>query len=212
MNYKEYLDDLTLEFKNILDNEKYVYPIPTEDFGWQNYRYECDIFRLAHIERYSDNKIEVLHLTTFPHCWDEAPIFGLDIITTENTIIGCYMDMSPTLYLKDIPFDEGIDFQDRKPIPEWATVFSDRFILLKPKDDAEFKRFCDWATNKYVDYLHNIIAQRHFIDKKDRIIESQNKYCEVQSKNPRTLSVLKNLIGEERAKYFMENILFPKIK
>ena len=39
----------------------------------------------------------------------------------------------------------------------------------------------------------------------------QNKYCEVQASNPRTFNVLKAKIGEARAKYFMEEILFPQI-
>jgi hypothetical protein len=43
------------------------------------------------------------------------------------------------------------------------------------------------------------------------IIKVQNNYCDIQSKNPRTYNVLKAKIGEERAKYFMEQILFPQI-
>jgi hypothetical protein len=43
------------------------------------------------------------------------------------------------------------------------------------------------------------------------VIEKQNTYCQVQASNPRTYSALKALIGEKEAKYFMENILFPKI-
>lgn len=211
MNYKQHLDELAIKLRELLENRKYVNAIPTEDYGWENYRYSCDLFRLAHIERYSDNKIEVLHLTTFPHSWDTAPIFGLDIITTDKTVTGCYMDMSPTLQVEDIAFDLDADFQDRKPIPEWATVFSSRFILLKPKNNVEFIRFCDWAIKKYVEYLDLIIAQKHRVELKDLIREGQNRYCEVQSNNPRTLTVLKNLIGEEKASYFMQNILFPKI-
>jgi hypothetical protein len=42
-------------------------------------------------------------------------------------------------------------------------------------------------------------------------MEKQNTYCKVQASNPRTYSALKALIGEEKARYFMENILFPKI-
>ena len=211
MNYKEYLNQMSDSLRKIVEGRDHVNPIPTEDYGWENYRYNSSKFRLAHIERYSDDKVEVLHLTTFPHNRDTAPIFGLDIITTENTITGCYMDMSPTFSIKDIPFDEGINFEHRKPIPEWATVFSSRFILLKPKDDTEFIRFCDWAIVKYIYYLDNIIGQKSSLYLMSEIIKGQNNYCDVQASNPRTLSVLKKLIGEEKAVYFMKNILFPKI-
>ena len=37
------------------------------------------------------------------------------------------------------------------------------------------------------------------------------KQVGLQASNPRTYSALKALIGEKEAKYFMENILFPKI-
>jgi hypothetical protein len=44
------------------------------------------------------------------------------------------------------------------------------------------------------------------------VVEAQNYYCEQQSKNERTYNVLKAKLGEERAKYFMDTVLFPKIQ
>jgi hypothetical protein len=44
------------------------------------------------------------------------------------------------------------------------------------------------------------------------IFENQNTYCRHQSANPRTFGALKTEIGEERARYFMEKVLFPEIK
>jgi len=59
--------------------------------------------------------------------------------------------------LNDYPFDAGADFKDRKPLPEWATVFSDKFIMLKPESNEEFIRFCDWVLDKYDWYLNSLI-------------------------------------------------------
>lgn len=208
MNYNKFLNEIANKFesyaKNIPEN---INLLETEDFGWSNIRYESEIFRLAHIERYSDDKIEVLHFTTFPHKWSPEPIFGFDVICTDNKVVGAYMDMSPVL--KTYPFDDGIDFQERKPLPEWATVFSDRFILLSPKSDEEFVKFVNWCLQKYVWYL--AILLRKETDNQDLIIKNQNRYCEVQSSNPRTFNVLKTKIGKDRASYFMQTILFPKI-
>jgi len=184
-------------------------PLHTDDYGWENHRYESKHFRLAHVERYADGKIEVLHFTTFPHKWSPEPIFGFDVITTEKIITGAYMDLSPIL--NTYPFDEGMDIGGRKPIPEWATVFSDRFIMIKPESDAEFIRFCDWVVDKYDWYLNSLLWLEKKTDDIDGVIEKQNIYCSVQASNPRTYSALKALIGEEKARYFMENILFPKI-
>jgi len=184
-------------------------PLHTDDYGWENHRYESKHFRLAHVERYADGKIEVLHFTTFPHKWSPEPIFGFDVITTEKIITGAYMDLSPIL--NTYPFDEGMDIGGRKPIPEWATVFSDRFIMIKPESDEEFIRFCDWVVDKYDWYLNSLLWLEKKTDDIEGVIEKQNIYCSVQASNPRTYSALKALIGEEKARYFMENILFPKI-
>ena len=184
-------------------------PLHTDDYGWENHRYEAKHFRLAHVERYADGKIEVLHFTTFPHRWSPEPIFGFDVICTDKVITGAYMDLSPIM--EAYPFDNGIDFKERKPIPEWATVFSDRFIMLKPESDEEFVRFCDWVVDRYDWYLNSLLWLEKKTDNIDGVIEKQNTYCQVQASNPRTYSALKALIGEKEAKYFMENILFPKI-
>ena len=184
-------------------------PLHTDNYGWENHRYESKHFRLAHVERYADGKIEVLHFTTFPHKWSPQPIFGFEVITTEKIITGAYMDLSPIL--NTYPFDEGMDIGGRKPIPEWATVFSDRFIMIKPESDAEFIRFCDWVVDKYDWYLNSLLWLEKKTDDIEGVIEKQNIYCSVQASNPRTYSALKALIGEEKARYFMENILFPKI-
>lgn len=194
-------------FIDTIQSSSEISTLHTPDFGWKNYRYASDIFRLAHVERYSDDKIEVLHITTFPHRWSPEPIFGFDVIATKDTVIGAYMDLSPVVNIHS--FDDSFGFKERKPIPEWATVFSDQFICLKPIDHVEFQIFSMWAYQKYMWYL-DLLRKKQMGDV-DIITERQNHYCDVQSKNPRTYNVLKAKIGEEKAKYFMEEILFPKL-
>ncbi len=209
MNYNEYLNQLANKFQQMVLKAPNVRDVFTEDFGWVNHRYESSLFRLAHIERYWDKNIEVLHFTTFPHKWSPEPIFGFDVIASKNMVAGCYMDLSPGL--NDYPFDTGVDFKDRKPLPEWATVFSDKFIMLKPISNDEFIRFCDWVLDKYDWYLNSLLWLERRTYEIDKVIEKQNTYCQIQATNPRTFSALKAKIGEEKARYFMENILFPKI-
>jgi hypothetical protein len=209
MNYKNYLNSLANNLKEIVEKAPNCQPLETEDYGWDNFRYESKLFRMAHVERYSDGKIEVLHFTTFPHKDSPEPIFGFDVISTEKTITGAYMDLSPII--KDYPFDSGIDFQERKKIPDWATVFSDKFIMLKPISDEEFIRFCDWVIDKYDWYLNSLLWLERKTEEMDVVVDKQNTYCQIQATNPRTYSALKAKVGEEKARYFMENILFPKI-
>jgi len=210
MNYKEYLNHLANRLKGMVELAPECQPLHTDDYGWENHRYEAKHFRLAHVERYADGKIEVLHFTTFPHRWSPEPIFGFDVICTGKIVTGAYMDLSPIL--SSYPFDEGIDFRERKKIPEWATVFSDRFIMIKPESDEEFIRFCDWVVDKYDWYLNSLLFLEKKTDEIHTVIQNQNTYCKIQASNPRTYSALKALIGEEEAHYFMENILFPQIE
>jgi hypothetical protein len=66
MNYKETLDRVANNFEKIILESCDGVKIPTEDFGWDNRRFISDVFRIAHIERYSDKNLEVLHFTCFP--------------------------------------------------------------------------------------------------------------------------------------------------
>jgi hypothetical protein len=208
MNYREQLDKVAGQFLELIKKAPNCEEIYTEDFGWENYRYKSDLFRLAHVERYGDEKIEVLHVTTFPHKDSPEPIYGFDCITIDKMVIGCYMDLSPGInqYL----FHQHKEWGDKKPIPEWASVFSDNFIVMKPVSNEEFVEFCDWSVDRYDWYAYSILDRRTKGVEED-IIKIQNNYCDIQSKNPRTYNVLKAKIGEERARYFMEEILFPRI-
>lgn len=207
--YKKYLDQVAQDFINAIKKSKDVKEIPTEDYGWGNWRYESAHFRLAHVERYSDSKLEVLHVTTFPHKWSPEPIFGFDVITTDSKPLGCYMDFTPVL--KNYDIDYGNNWTVNKQLPEWATAFSEQFLLVSPQNDEELTKFCDVGLVKYTGYIMNIL-ELESKDDEGMISEIQNYYCEMQSNNPRTMNVLKNKIGEEKAQFFMKEVLFPKIK
>jgi len=64
MSYKKTLDNIASELESIMQLAA-AFKIPTEDFGWVNKRYVGENFRMAHIERYSDKNLEVLHLLVF---------------------------------------------------------------------------------------------------------------------------------------------------
>lgn len=206
--YNKILDKTSIEFLHLIEHTTNLVELTTEDYGWDNFRYRSDIFRMAHVERYYDDKINVLHVTTFPHFWSPEPIFGFDVIMTNDVPIGAYMDFSPVI--NKYNFDDDISWSEKKPLPEWANVFSENFILIKPNSSEELEKFCKFGLSKYKWYLDEILTKSSK-DDINIIIEKQNNYCEVQSHNPRTYNVLKAKLGESTAKYFMEKILFPKI-
>lgn len=208
MSYKQTLDSVANELQTILEISNGV-EIPTEDFGWVNKRYVGDKYRIAHIERYSDNNLEVLHFTCFPNPIYQHPIFGFDIITTDKKPLAAFMDWSPVD--NSLGYSCVVEFEKPYPLPEWAKIiFSPTPLAIVPNDN-EMKKLAQVVTDSFETYLNALNRSKENLSRVNYIVEAQNRYCENQQKNERTFSVLKAKLGEDRAKYFMNTILFPKI-
>jgi hypothetical protein len=209
MNYKETLNAVANKFELTILEECEGIKIPTEDFGWDNRRFISDYFRIAHIERYSDNNLEVLHFTCFPNATCPDPIFGFDIITTEKKCLAAFMDWSPVD--NDETYVSPYQFKTPYNLPEWAKViFSKDAIAIVPNDE-EFDIIANIAIRSFEDYIQMLSECKSIPQDVHRITEGQNKYCQHQQKNERTYNVLKSKLGEEKAKQFMTSILFPTI-
>lgn len=208
MEYKEILDSIADNIESILiKNESKL--IPTEDFGWSNKRYKSNEFRLAHIERYSDKNLEVLHITCFPTELYQHPIFGFDVICTQKKPLAAFMDWSPVdnTLSSYVPYE----FETKYPLPDWAKIiFSSTALSIIPNDN-ELVKLSEIVTNNFEQYIQILKGSKKSEYRTEYIIAAQNRYCKNQQKNERTYNVLKAKIGEERAKYFMEKILFPEI-
>jgi hypothetical protein len=205
------------KFKALIETQSDVELMETDDYGWENYRYESPLFRLAHVERYSHMGLEVVHITCFPRENSKAPVYGFDVVGYQNDekqmakISGVFMDYSPVMYEEKWHDTEWN--KDRK-LPVWATVFSKDFIAVRPTEDEYEKVFEVGfeAFEKYIQKLNTKEDLTEDIGEIEQIIEKQNTYCEHQASNKRTFGALTANIGEEKAKYFMEEVLFPKIK
>lgn len=208
MSYKHILNKIASELQGTLEQSGGI-EIPTEDFGWSNKRYVGDNYRLAHIERYSDSNLEVLHFTCFPNPTFQHPIFGFDIITTDKKPLAAFMDWSPVDNTTRIK--SGYKYEKEYPLPDWAkTIFSETPLAIIP-NDSEIDTLSYDVTQNFEIYLDILNNSKEALNRVDYIIAAQNRYCENQQKNQRTYNVLKAKLGQDRAKYFMENILFPKI-
>jgi hypothetical protein len=205
------------KFKELIESQSGVTEIYTDDYGWENYRYENDKFRLAHVERYSHNGLEVVHITAFPKENSKAPIFGFDVVGFESAeeerskISGVFIDWSPVMY--EEKWHDSTWNKDRK-LPYWATVFSKDFIAVRPTED-EYEKIFEVgfdAFQKWMDKINSDTDLTEDVEEIQQIIENQNTYCEHQASNQRTMGALTANIGEEKARYFMTEVLFPKIK
>ena len=65
---------------------------------------------------------------------------------------------------------------------------------------------------KYMERLNSDEDLTDDVSEIEQIIARQNIYCEHQASNKRTMGALTANIGEEKARYFMTEVLFPKIK
>ena len=211
MALEEKLNYVVESMHDIICNQPDISKITTIDYGWDNYRYASPIFRQAHVERYFQDGMMVVHTTCFPHANIDAPIFGFDVVAAQKSqkILGYFLDWSPVLNDNDWHDKEWLG--DRI-LPEWATVFSKQFIALRPEKD-DYDELFDYAIQSFSNYL-SILKHANMIVDPDtlcKIVAKQNEYCYKQALNPRTFAALKHKIGDEEASFFMQNVLFPKL-
>jgi phycocyanobilin:ferredoxin oxidoreductase len=164
---------------------------------------------MAHIERYSDKNLEVLHFTCFPNPIYQHPIFGFDIITTDKKPLAAFMDWSPVD--NKVSIESRYTFEKPYPLPDWAKlIFSPNALAIVP-NDYEMNSLSNNVVESFEIYLDVLNNSKENLSRINYIVEAQNRYCENQQKNERTFSVLKAKLGEDRARYFMNTILFPKV-
>ena len=213
MNLKDYITQRSDTFIQRLEREAGTISLDVDEWGWENYLYTSPKFRQAHIERYFHPHLMVFHITVFPHKNNTHPMFGFDLIgyPRKGVIGAAFLDWSPTY--GNIDWKPPV-FNQPYNLPDWtAGIFSDRFVACVPQKD-EYEKLIENAYSMFNRTLLNLDnndwkTEDDLVIK--QIVEKQNDYCERQWQNERTFGALKSKVGEERAKYFMQNILFPKI-
>lgn len=215
------------DFEYIEDSIPYTEPFEED---WKNYRFRSSVFRLAHIEVYTDGRYSVLHVTCFPQTNIPAPIFGFDLVGIDrlNKYTASFFDLSPTTNISDqetdlfpsmglYPYRSVESFGKTRVIPEWGDIFSQYFVCIEPEMEyivdivgmasACFRHliYALYYSNKY---NHDLIDRNE--QRLNEIMDNQRRYCEMQSQNKKTFSVLKSKVGKENASLYMKEVLFPK--
>lgn len=203
MNCISYLDELARHFCSVIAAQPGAEAVPTKDYGWENHRWTSPWFRMAHVEIFNQDRFMVLHTCVFPHAWDPSPIFGFDVIAGEHKVTGLFMDLSPTA-LPSTPFCDLEDLQNRDR-PEWGDIFSDHWVACRPTAD-QLVRIGLEAQRVLLTYLGGLGQQ---VFDSSAIVAAQDKYCLQQRRNEHTMRAIRNLLGEDLAKEFVETVLFP---
>jgi phycocyanobilin:ferredoxin oxidoreductase len=204
MSCIELVDEIARRLHDIIQQQPNITMLETEDFGWENYRYTSPAFRLAHIEIFNQSNFLVVHCCVFPHVSDPSPIFGFDVIAGENKITGVFMDLSPVA-LEPQPFI-NISVEKARDKPEWGDIFSPYWLACRPNEQEMI--MIGYKAGELLTSYFNTLGK---IGDPVIVIDKQNYYCRQQQQNPYTRRALVNLIGSDRADYFMKKILFPCI-
>lgn len=207
-NYIKLLDQTARQLNDIIIKNTNAVPMYTPEYGWENYRYSDEnLYRLAHVEIFNQDRFMVVHTCVFPHANDPAPIFGFDVIAGENKVTGVFLDLSPTV--DDPGKFHNLSFTHQRDRPQWGDIFSQNWIACRP-NEQEMHIIVDEAQRLLLQYLTSIVGKKQGDINKIKI--GQNRYCYQQRQNEHTYKALKNLVGESKAREFMDDILFPTVQ
>lgn len=210
MSLRDKLYDVSEKMHQLIKLQANVMPLYTEDFGWENHRYYGPKFRLAHVERFFQEGMLVVHVTVFPAVIYSAPIFGFDIVANEKNgkIMAAFIDYSET-GSQVLPWHNE-EWKTDKRLPDWTHIFSDQFVAIRPEPE-EYDKLLDFGLQKMIDYFTLLNNWESDYSKITDNIEAQNNYCAHQAQNKKTFAALKRIVGADRASYFMNHVLFPRV-
>jgi hypothetical protein len=210
---KSYFNTLVTVFSSSLGSyEDAKLPFQREDHEWKNFFYSTSVTRHAHLEYYKTNRMCVLHANVFPNPLVELPILGFDAIALGDKITGIFFDFTPTsgskVYVRELQDLKQTIKSPFRDLPEWANFFSDNFICVTPNPE-EIESIFQKITMLVKQYVDSVVSYQI---QQDQSIFIQNNYCIGQKKNDKTYKSLAAEIGEDNAKLFLNNFLFPEIK
>jgi len=176
-------------------------------------------YRRAHIctvDARETKKLFLMHVTITPHTNDNSPIYGFDLVAGPTKVSGAFLDFSsagaPNHYMMNWFAHNTKDLEWNKPraLPEWAqAIFSPSFVAIGAVGAEELDACIKIGLDTLDFYLENVgNTQESGAD----YHMAQNRYCQYQKMNPRTLSSLQHLgFTEIEANKFIANTLFPEI-
>lgn len=194
------LSGLVSQFEEVLSN--YSDSRSTiEGYPWYNKVFRGPNFRWAHVEHYYHRTADIVHVVVMPNGWDEYGIFGYDVILINGKPTGLFMDVTPTVRpMPTFAVDEEIG--QLRTIPEWAN-FSENFVCVQPELET-----IDVGVKVLSEYMPNLGI---YAGPPEEILLRQQEYINMQRSNDKTYKMLASHIGSDKAREFIDNILFPNV-
>jgi len=213
--YNEYQKLAKQSFQNITLHPNHS----NEEIIWYNDLYMSPSIRYGHIEYFKvEGRVEVLHTVFYPSFFKPIPIFGFDVIALGGKVTGIFCDFTRAPFtiealsrsLKDLKHK----YKDNiRKLPEWANFFSEDFVCINPSGLNEKELIEDFSGifRCFIGYSNweDYTGKYNKMEDVKMSIGSQNSYSINQRKNDKTSKALAAYIGEEKAKEFIETVLFP---
>ena len=174
-------------------------------------------FRKLHIEVAEfSKKLKILHCVFFPDPKFDIPIFGMDLVKTNDIVSAAIVDLSPASQNQGVKYENLLSEVDKssftslREIPNWGEIFSKNVFFASLKSKSEKNDFC-----KVVDHYLSILIKLSKEAKpefKEEIIQEridyQKNYCMQQMKNEKTSMVLLKYFDEKWVNNYLKTVLF----
>jgi len=183
-----------------------------------NEMWECPGLRKVHLEVAKTKYLDVLHSVFFPDPRYNLPIFGADIIATPTVVTAAIVDISPVtgteyIYDKLKTISDNFIFNEPRPLPEWADIFSPYMKFQRIREEKERNLFYE-TVMKYLDVYSDAVkdSKKGNLEDTYQRYQEQCRYSTQQRKNPKTIAVLSNWFDKKWADDYINDILFCKPK
>jgi phycocyanobilin:ferredoxin oxidoreductase len=184
----------------------------------QNQCYQTPQFRKMHLElaKVGEN-LNILHCVMFPRPAYPLPMFGCDLVAGKAGISAAIVDLSPTNPEKTLPlsYQEKLSllpqpqFAVIRDLPEWADIFSNYCLFIRPVNIQEEKEFLTRVDNFLKIHCQIAINSQPVSCQQEALyLDGQKNYCLQQQKNDKTRRVLEKAFGVEWAENYMNSVLF----
>jgi phycocyanobilin:ferredoxin oxidoreductase len=184
----------------------------------ENRCYQSREFRKMHLELAKvGNSLDILHCVMFPHPEYGLPMFGCDIVAGKAGVSAAIVDLSPTNahrilsnnYQSNLASLSKTDFSQIRDLPEWADIFSEFCLFIRPANETEEQKFLAYvATMLKVHCQEGTQAEVRSAEEKAEYLEGQRYYCTQQQQNDKTRRVLEKAFGQEWTEIYMNTVLF----
>ncbi len=174
-------------------------------------------FRKLHIEvaEFSKN-LKILHCVFFPDPKFDIPIFGMDLVKTNDIVTAAIVDLSPASHNQGKKYEKYLSevdissFTSLREIPNWGEIFSKNVFFASLKYKSEKIDFCR-VVNEYLSILIKI-SKKTKSESNEEIIQErinyQKNYCVQQMKNEKTSMVLLKYFDKKWVNNYIKTVLF----